>query len=284
MKRDAGVKRRKYSGSDEPHLVTKLQDEVNILQECLLAYITDVELKLNINLCKDAAVIKKRALTQGLGFLGDTLSEFWSWITQSLEAEELCPPPPRLKLSHRQSNRPALLQGLVSIIFRDDGSIVDPGDDEELASRIAIAVESLNTICNSFGKKYEAPLQMGTKYDLLTEFMEFDKNQVLDLATDLEFLSAEAQMVLKRARSYLVRLFEDYESVEVKNGVYGPVQHSFWDMPLKPRFGPGACDEGYDAYGKYSNLFADPPLKAIGRLDLFNISQPSPQTVNGMSN
>lgn len=282
MQKDAGVKRRKVSDNNQDSLARNMPDEVKVLSDCLHAYLTDVEMRLDIRLRKDAEVIKSRALAQGLGFLGDTLSEFWSWITQSLEAGKLCQPPPRLKLSHRQSNRPALLQGLVSIIFGDDGKAVYPGDDEELASRIALAVESLNTICNSFGKKYEAPLRLDTKNAMLTEFMDFDKYQVLDLSADLEYLSVEAQMVLKRARSYLVRLFEDYDSVEVRNGVNGPVTHSFWNMPLKPRFGPRACTEGYDAYGKYRNLFASPPIKAIGRLGLFDISQPSPQTVNGL--
>lgn len=267
------VKRRK-------EVAKELAFEARQLCDCLLAFMDDVEIIMNVSTACSKAHIEKRFANEGIGFLGLTLPRFWTWFSASLEDGKLKQPIPRFTPA-KVADRPALLQELTSIVFGPDGSVTVPEDEKALA-RITKAVELTNTICNSFGKKYEAPLSDQAVDDLLGDLMLTDKTGVLNIDKVYLDLPPTTQRIMTYARMYLVDLFSPFENHEVINGMHTSLVHDFWKMPVIPRFGPGACAEGFDAYGKYGNLFRLPPLKAIRPLSLWHVCSPSPLCPSGI--
>jgi hypothetical protein len=243
---------------------------------------TDIELKLGVSMTRDALEVEKRSTNEGLGYLGLVLPRFWSWFVNSLDAGKLLQPPARFKTSCGMADRPAFLQELTLIVFGVDGSIVDPGDDKILAERIALTVKSVNTICNSFGKKYEAPLAAETRVKILQELHDTDVNGTLDISKELLNLPLETQRIITYARNYLCELFKPYSAPGVNGNQYTMLYHDFWEKPVIPRFGPGACAERFSAYQKYENLFANPPLRAIHPLRLYDLCSASPSCNSGI--
>jgi hypothetical protein len=251
------------------------------LSRCLLAFITDVELELELDLGRDALEVERRTANEGLGYLGLELPRYWTWFVYSLDAGKLLPTE-RMRLAHGGPTRPAFLQELVKVVFDETGAIrpVDP-EDEKQSSRIAYAVGAISTICTSFGKKYEAPLPVDKAENQLREFKWLDENQTIDHGRDYWYLSEEARRIIAISRRFITMLFANHEQIEVVDGLWTKSSHEFWDKPVVPRFGPGACEEGYDALGKYTNLFRNPPLKALGVLRLADVCCASPSVTSG---
>lgn len=252
--------------------------EVIVLRDQLLALLKDVEDLFSLDLAREKRVVMKRVASEGIGFLAGVLPDYFRWVLDSLRQERLHTQVPRMKITRKYgAARPAFLSGLTNMLFNAAGEYIKPVSAEAKYNQAEV-LKSINFITESFGKKYELPLSAREHDAQLKDIFELDQ-LVYDPWDDIDSWSDEKQQLFVRARSLLVRAFEDFktQSVNARSGKYETVVRTFWDQTFKPSFGPGAVYERYASYDKYRR-FTCPPPQATLRLDLADSFVPSPAT------
>ena len=177
------------------------------------------------SLKKDCDVLQRRVDLEGLSFLTKTLPLLGKALDQGLESGRLSVP--RGFHLDKTGNRPALLQAYFSLLFDEDGAILEEAS--------ADAVRHIRQVC-FFAYKLNVPYSSEENEAVLSRFISVEE--------ELESLQlSDADPVLDLASRITETVFGDFDPLNIV-----------------PRHGPGAVatgeklDEKWVFSRKYSNL------------------------------
>nr|UUW21116.1 MAG: RNA replicase beta chain [Sanya steitz-like virus 1]UUW21122.1 MAG: RNA replicase beta chain [Sanya steitz-like virus 1] len=164
----------------------------------------------------DIQTVRKRFFTRGIRFLTEELPSFWKSVLSGLESGTYVRPI-GWKSASKSSVLPAFMQGVLKLIFRDDGSL-DPGADP-------YAIQEVAQVCLLL---YKLELQSSIEKEeaVLAQFIETEH--------ELTCLSLEEDSALRGARYMLGALFRRFNPLDIV-----------------PRHGPGSVATGEVANQKY---------------------------------
>lgn len=263
--KSVGVKRRKIQGQVEEHIV---------LGEMLKLYMQAVATYLDIDLTRDIKCVAARVEKEGLGFLAKTLPRYLEWLRLCWEKEQYTPCPgfKTVKAKRWTKPYPSFLSGLVEFVANDDGSLIfhaDPG----LRERQGFACRAISQICQSFGKKYEFPLEDDVLERQKIETLRSDHEDVFGIDDLIDFLDGPDAVVLDYVREDLSEVFAPYKHVGVytdEDGglAWGEHEHVFDALATVPRHGAGAVSYPCEPHEKYTNFMGFPPdFNALGEFE-----------------
>jgi len=179
----------------------------------------------SVDLKRDVEILQSRASSEGLQFLTKTLPLLGKALDRALEVGRLVVP--RGFHLDRSRNRPAFLQAYFSLLFDEDGAILEEAP--------ADAVRHIRQVC-FFAYKLDIP------------FSQEQRNIVID-----NFVAVEEELKLTH--------FDDADPVlDLASRICGTIFEDFDPSDIVPRHGPGAVatgerlDEKWDFSHKYSNL------------------------------
>lgn len=145
------------------------REESDFLVDLLVSYLQDQSVLIEgYSPDRDIATVRDRYATEGFGFISKTLPRFSDWLRRSIYIGT-CLPSSVFK-NYRCRDLvlpyPAFLRGLVCHIFDASGEVIFATTPVQQEAQKE-ALTTINTVCNSFGKKYEVPLSEEFLDDLL---------------------------------------------------------------------------------------------------------------------
>lgn len=179
-----------------------------------IAIVTDVSLKLGLNLARDVETINQRVLTEGFSFLSKTLPLFCAAIISGLEQGYLELPPFFPFKKKRKQQLPAFLQAITSLIFDSSGLVRDDADPD--------AVGAIEQICTLY-KKYETPLLDTVRDKAYEDTIRLDDSLPLALGEIGIAAGSEEDTIIYVASQLLSELFGEFDPTSIM-----------------PRHGPGS--------------------------------------------
>lgn len=191
-----------------------------------IAIVTDVSLKLDVDLARDVETINQRVLTEGFSFLSKTLPLFCAAIIRGLELGYLELPPYFPFKKKRKQQLPAFLQAITSLIFDISGSLRDDADPD--------AVGAIEQICTLY-KKYETPLDNAERDKAYEDTIRLDESLPRALGEIGIVPGSEEDTIIYVASNLLSELFGDFDPTNIR-----------------PKHGPGSTASGrLDPWSKF---------------------------------
>lgn len=243
-----------------------IPEEHKFLKELLISYIHDMSCILDYyhGFEHDIRTINNRFEAEGFGFISKTLPLFSDWLRSSIDAGTCLPFPSfkNYRNKYVEYPYPAFLRGLVCRIFNADGELIvaiDPYTKDQQTE----SLKAINTICNSFGKKYEVPLSEEKLDRQMRDLIAFD--ETVFKAGDFEKLSPYAQDVAAFARFLVKDIFDQVITMRARehSGVYSPWSHS-------AMHGSGSVAFPLLPHEKYTCFTGDPISFGLGKSPVTN--------------